>query len=132
MSPTVQLFKPARDEKAAVTKRIREVLAIQQLFARPIIAAGIFNDNGDLWTDVISSVAKPKAAAIEAALIALFDRMESQAPGSSWMTDPTDKRDVAAIDVVCDLYTRYADAGFLVGLAVGMQLGPHAFDGGER
>jgi hypothetical protein len=127
MSSKIQLPDGTREDHTAVNAHVREVRAIQQQFASAIIAAGVFNPHGELWTEVIGSVAASKAAPIEAALIAFFDRLESRAPGSTRLIDPTDKHDAPVSDVLCSLSTAHADAGFLVGLAVGIQLGPHAF-----
>jgi hypothetical protein len=124
---------PDADQRAYVRDRMRQVLHIQRAHAADLIASGIFSGR-DEWGGVIEDVAKPEAAATDAALVALFERLEAIEPGSTQLPNPqnpNDGFDMAAIDVVTMHFTAYMDAGFYVGLAVGMQLGPHAFDGIE-
>jgi hypothetical protein len=103
-------------------RQIRELQTIRQRYAVDIIAAGLFSDEEE-WTDVAARLGAPKAQRAEAALEELLRDAPERVP------DPNGQREtVAPVDIICDIYTEYLDAGFLVGVAVGMQLGPHAFD----
>jgi hypothetical protein len=115
-APTLSL--PSDD---TCSKQIALVNAIRHHHAARIIAAGLFSDQ-ELWTDLASSIGESEAKKPYEALCAALGPA-TQVP------DPHRPGDTAfAVDVLTSLYTAYLDAGFLVGLAVGLQLGPHAFD----
>ena len=124
MPKVVQIPKADREEHAYAKAHVREVLAIRERFATAIIASGIFNTTDELWTEVVGRTAEAEALPIHKALEPL-ERMRVANPFKKGET-------TSAGDVFGDLMSVYGDAGFLVGLAVGMQLGPHAFDGGAR
>jgi hypothetical protein len=112
---------PPSSEDDTYSEQIAKVEAIRRQHAARIIAAGLFSDE-ELWTDLASGLATPEAAASYAALDAIL--------GQTQIPDPDRPGHMAfAIDVLTSHYTPYLDAGFLVGLAVGMQLGPAAFEG---
>jgi hypothetical protein len=114
--------------------RLERLRAIQREYAAAIIAAGIFS-NLEHWPGVVAPIAEEEAGDASQALEAFFGRLEREAPDSTTIPFPLDDDPThtePASDVVDILATRWGAAGFLVGLAVGQQLGPHAFDGGER
>jgi hypothetical protein len=112
-------------EIADALKQIRDIQTIRQQHAAALVAVGIFSDNEE-WTEVAGGLAAPKAKRTAAALEAWL--------GNEYVPNPDgSKQTIAKSDLLCQLYSHYLDAGFLVGVAVGMQLGPHAFDGiGEK
>lgn len=122
----------SKEDFAYAEECIQELQAIRRKYAAAIIAAGIFNSSGELWTEVIGTIAARRAEPFSATLDELFQACERSFPGSTQLINPTTKKKDAAVDLLCELYTPYMDAGFLVGLAVGMQLGPNALDGGVR
>ena len=115
-----------------IAQRVRTVRAIQQQYAAPIIAAGVFNNDDDRWTGLVGGLAEQQAVTSYTALTAWFQRLEKASPNSTRIPFPIfdfPKNDDFAADVLIAHASSWGDAGFLVGLAVGMQLGPHAFDG---
>jgi hypothetical protein len=112
-------------EIADTLTKIREIQTIRQQHAAALVAVGIFSDD-EGWTDLAGRLAEPKAKRTTAALEAWLGKEYVPNPDGSTQT-------IAKSDLLCQLYSCYLDAGFLVGIAVGMQLGPHAFDGiGEK
>jgi hypothetical protein len=121
------------DFQVALTQ-VRAVRELQHRYAAAIIGAGLFS-NGELWTGIMAALAERDAAQSATALNDLFERLERATPGATWIAAPTpdDSRHTeSAEDVLVTHATAWGDAGFLLGLAVGMQLGPHAFDGGAK
>ena len=115
--------KEAPMEIADALTQIREIQTIRQRHAAAIIAAGLFSDS-EQWTDVAATLGEPEAKPTSEALAALL--------GAGRVSNPNDpSHTIAKSDLLCQLYTPYLEAGFLVGVAVGMQLGPHVFDGVE-
>ena len=111
-----------QDDHRKMQPRLAYVRAIQQQYAATIIAAGVFGAD-PAWDGVIAALANASAVKSSRALVGLFDRLEKAAPGSSRIET------TAAEDVLTEHESAWGEAGFLVGLAVGMQLGPKAFDG---
>lgn len=84
--------------------QVRVVRDLQHRYAAAIIGAGLFS-NSELWSGILAVLAEREVA--------------RQKPES-------------ADDGPLTKAIAWGDAGFLLGLAVGMQLGPHAFDGGAK
>ena len=122
-----------QDDHRELQPRLDYVRAIQQQYAATIIAAGVFGSN-PAWDGVLSALANANAVTSSRALVGLFDRLEKAAEGSTrlavrWLpTDPAHET-TAAEDVLTEHEIAWGEAGFLLGLAVGIQLGPHALDG---
>jgi hypothetical protein len=116
-------------DRAEVLKKMRDVLRIQRRHAGHLIASGVFNDCDD-WTDVVDDVAAQRAEPVRAVFEELCNRLEAAAPDSTKVPNVNSPGETEwAYDLMIYYGTVYMDAGFSVGLAVGMQLGPHAFDG---
>jgi hypothetical protein len=110
-------------DTANALKKIREFQTIRQRYAPTIIATGVFSDYEE-WTEIASGIGESKATKTSRALEGLL--------GKEYVPNPDRPTEtIAKVDLLAQLWTPYLDAGFLVGLAVGMQLGPHAFDGIE-
>lgn len=115
-------------------RRLRQFRARHRPYVAAIIAAGVFGSD-EAWTGVLAALAETDAAESLAALNGLFDRLEKASPDSTRIAFPIaddPKHTDCAADVLTTHASRWGDAGFLLGLAVGMQLGPHALDGGVR
>ncbi len=111
---------------------VRRVRSFQRAYAGPIIADGLFNSSGGLWWGILASLAKEDAREDKAALDALFERLRSTGIETRiHRRHPRagDESDVA-IDVCNSYASAWGDVGFMLGLAVGMQLGPHALKHG--
>lgn len=119
------------EERQYAAAKMAEVRHIRQRFAADIIAKGIFTSD-DLQTEVISTIADADAdiAAALKSLSSFFERPGVDRQISCPLEDDAKHTDWAS-DVATGLTYKWGEAGFLVGLAVGMQLGPHAFDGVE-
>jgi hypothetical protein len=129
-----ELLLPDAETLAAVRPEIERIRTLQRLYAGPIIAAGLFNRSGDLWSGILAALAKRDGRDYKMALDAFFERLRSAA------VDVTVPHRIGSSvdesDLVTDVCLSYAacwgDSGFALGLAVGMQLGPHGFEGGRR
>jgi hypothetical protein len=121
-------------DHADLQRRLRQFRAQHQPYVATIIAAGVFSQN-ETWSGVLDALARVTTADSEKALNGLFDRLETASPESTRIairyepTDPADQTE-SAEDVLTTHESAWGEAGFLLGLAVGMQLGPHAFDCG--
>ncbi len=140
MNAKARTFPPLagadQDHHDELLEKIAQVRAIQRQYAAAVIGAGVFHTDTEPvehWSGVLGSLAEPAARQALNALNALFKRLEAAQPGSTSLSypsdDPIDR--CAASDVVFAHAVAWGDAGFELGLAVGMQLGPHAFDGLE-
>jgi hypothetical protein len=94
-------------ERSILGEYLPLVREIQWKHAAAIIADGVFSDSVPLWINLIADLAAPKAADLAKAL-----------------------GDVDSFELT-HVTNVWAEMGFAVGLAVGMQLGPHAFGGIE-
>jgi hypothetical protein len=113
---------------------LRQIRALQLEHVAAIIAAGVFSEF-EVWSEIAYPLAKQKAVESLTALEAFFARLEKAQADSTRIAfplrdDPENKW--PAEDVLINYGSDCIEAGFLVGLAVGMQLGPHAFDGIEQ
>jgi hypothetical protein len=115
--------------------KVRAMREIQHRYAAAIIAAGVFSDCGEHWSGILCALAERDTAGSSAALYGLLRRLEDETPGSTRIAAPgpgAPHNIESAEDVLITHAASWGDTGFLLGLAVGMQLGPHAFDGGGR
>jgi hypothetical protein len=128
----LQLLGSDEDDLARVMPQLRRLRTLQKAYAKPIIAAGIFTTSKDLWSGIVHVLAKEAARDDKRALDAFFERLRSAGvdievphplPGHPDLVD-------AASDVLLSYAGHWGDVGFLLGLAVGMQLGPYALSGG--
>lgn len=111
---------------------VRRLRTLQKAYAQPIIADGIFNSSGGVWWGILAVLAKEAAQDDKAALDSFFGRLQSV--GIDTKIAPRTRRGKSETDFAIDVCNSYAsswgDAGFMLGLAVGMQLGPDALKGG--
>jgi hypothetical protein len=108
------LVQSDREDHQHMQARVGEVLRLRQQYAAAIIAAGVLSDN-EIWLAVVETLAVPRAE----------DSLETV------RTSVT--ADVHDIDgVLTNIGVAWGEAGFRLGLAVGMQLGPDALTGGAR
>lgn len=122
------------EAETRVLNAIDQLRDIQRRFGPLVIADGPLG-NGDLFSDVIGQLVQEDARlhAMEERLTAFFQR-----PGTDvMMLDPIaddPKNESFASDVASTRAYTWGDIGYRLGLAVGMLLGPHAFDttGGAR
>jgi len=114
------------------TKRIELVRTIQRKWAPAIIAAGVLNDD-DPWTDSLArfAAADPRVASVERSLDEYFKGADTDPLIADPLPDDASHESHVS-DVAASRAFGWGDAGFLLGLAVGMLLGPHAFEGGVR
>jgi hypothetical protein len=120
--------EPADKDVRDLREKVRHLKAIQAQYADRIIAAGVFGAD-EQWTEIAAQLGGKEAKPYEDAFATLLGDMRMPEPVKRpWSSS----QDMAAVDALCSVYTPYLDAGFLVGLAVGMQLGPHAFAKGAK
>ena len=121
-----------QDSWAEIQPQLRRLRALRKAYAKPIIAAGIFPISRDLWSGIVNVLAKEEAQHDKKALDRFFERLRAAGVDLDiphTMPGHPDLVDIAS-DVVISYASHWGDAGFMLGLAVGMQLGPHAFEGG--
>jgi hypothetical protein len=103
-----------REDHQHMQARVRELLHLRDRYAAAIIAAGVLADH-EIWLAVVETLAAPGA---EASLETVRTSVTA---------------DVHDIDgVLTNIGVAWGEAGFRLGLAVGMQLGPDALTGGAR
>ena len=120
---------PDRDKHRRVSKQLLAISEIRRRFAAIIIADGLFDTEG--YSHIAEQVASETGGAeYREQLNRLFRRLDKAMPGC--LESPGGPDDECAQDIVTSLEIVSLNAGYLVGIAVGMQLGPHAFDGGAR
>jgi hypothetical protein len=111
---------------------VRRLRTLQKAYAQPIIADGLFNSSGGVWWGILAVLAKEEARNDKVALDSFFERLQSV--GIDTMIARHSRRGEAQSDFAIDVCNSYAsawgDSGFMLGLAVGMQLGPDALKGG--
>jgi hypothetical protein len=132
--PLPALSSLGEEHIAEALPLIRRVRLLQETYATPIIADGIFNNTGGLWWDVLDSVARQDDHEVKIALNAFFDRLQSAGFNTeiTYKLDSGETETLTAVDVCNHYASTWGDAGFWLGLAVGMQLGPEALKGGAR
>lgn len=111
-----------------IQPQLRLVQSVRRVYAAPIIAAGIFGTGNHLWSGVVNGLARERSRHYKAALDAFFQRLRASGVETEIPYRPDGRQRFT--DVVSDVCIQYAaewgEAGFVVGLAVGTQLGPHA------
>jgi hypothetical protein len=120
-----------QQEHDTYLSRLARVQAIRRQHAAAIIAAGVFSDTTEHWTAVMSALAEEATGETRKVLDAFVQKIEAMSPEAvqvPWPEDYDPTATTSVDNVILHHATLYADAGFLVGLAVGMQLGPQAFD----
>jgi hypothetical protein len=121
-----------------MSQNVTDVLEVRRAFASAIIAGSPFYGPNDLVGAAMTVIVERASAGYIRGPKADRDTIEAflshaEAAGldlrvSAPSTDsPEDTVHVA--DLVDDYSYAWGRAGYLLGLAVGMQLGPHAFDG---
>lgn len=125
------LLQSDEEELAVVQPQIQRVRALQRMYAGPIIAAGLFNTSRDLWSGILAAVAKQDGQDYKLALDVFFERLRST--GVDVNVPCRVGSTLTEADLMSDVCLSYAscwgDSGFILGLAVGMQLGPDALWG---
>lgn len=113
------LARSDQEDRRKTIRRLGFVNTIREQHAAAIIAHGLFTEHTELWSGVAMPIARQadEDDGLREKLKAICDR-----------TDNTDGQ-VDVAEVVAHIQINALDAGFLVGLAVGMQLGPDAFGG---
>lgn len=119
------LLESDRRDHDDVLARVQRIRQLQQEYAAAIIGAGIFS-NDEQWTAAIGTLAEPLAAEAIRALLAL---MPPDARIPVPLDDDPDSTQTPD-GLLMTIANAWGDAGFEVGLAVGMQLGSYAFDTG--
>jgi hypothetical protein len=114
---------------AFVLAQIARIRAIQREWAPAIIAQGVFTDSPDAAIAALAS-ADPFVAEAERRLEDFFEHAGHNERIPFPLKGDPDHQDWAA-DVAGTRAYGWGDAGFLVGLAVGMMLSPHAFGGAK-
>jgi hypothetical protein len=121
--------EPAADteDRHATAQKIQQIRDLQ-VYVPHIIAAGVLE--GD---DAVETIAKTigHEQLFADALVALGDRLEAAGIDAT-MPNPTrdDPESCSPLeDAMLSRAIEWGHAGYWLGLAVGMQLGPHAFDG---
>ncbi len=126
------LLESDQDHLDTAMPAVRRLRMLQKAYAQPIIADGIFNSSGGVWWGILAVLAKEEARQDKAALDSFFQRLESVGIDTK-IARPT-RRGKSEADFAIDVCNSYAaswgDVGFMLGLAVGMQLGPAALQGG--
>ena len=126
------LLESDQEHLATALPDVRRLRTLQKAYAQPIIADGIFNSSGGVWWGILAVLAKADGREDKAALDAFFERLQSVGIDTKIPSRRT--RDSGEADFAIDVCNSYAsawgDAGFMLGLAVGMQLGPNALKGG--
>jgi len=126
------LLESDQETIATMLPDVRRVQTLQKAYAGPIIADGLFNSSGGLSWGILASLAKEDAREDKAALDALFERLRSA--GIDTRIHRRKPRVGGESDFAIDLCNSYAstwgDVGFMLGIAVGMQLGPNALKSG--
>ncbi len=124
-----------REELERPRAEVQTVLSLRAKYASLLIAGGIFGDT-TVVSEVIADVVKRMTDhdRRHEALNAIFTRAKDA--GVEIRVPAKDCDDINEGDwgdeVMYHLMLQWGDAGFMLGLAVGMQLGPDAFTGGAR
>ena len=124
-------------ERAPMLKKAKYIESLRRAHATAAIGSGILDTSSvSYWEEVLYRLAEPRTEKAKNAMLDIFERLEQLAPDATKI--PMPRSDVPdnfewAEDVIQQMLTDWADAGFYLGVAIGMQLGPHAFDqGGGR
>jgi hypothetical protein len=108
------LMQSDREDHQQMRARVAEMLRLREQYAAAIIAAGVLADH-EVWLAVVETLAAPDA---EPSL------------GTVRASVRPDAHDIDGL--LTNIGVAWGEAGFKLGLAVGMQLGPDALTGGAR
>ena len=123
-----------RNERRRHLAPLREIEALRRVHAQAIIAGGLFPDTSPYWQSVLYRLAEEHTAQERAALTATLVRLE-EVHGDAMRLPERGAGRIAgdwASDAIVVIAGEWADRGFYLGLAVGMQLGSRVLDGGAR
>lgn len=122
-------------ERDCAVDFIERIHALRKEYAAAIIANGLGNSFIGYGHTVLFALAEDRTKAEQEQFQAIFDRIHAVDPELIKWT-PAEGEDYPgwADDALTNMLAQYADVAFELGVAVGMQLGPHAFgsEGGAR
>jgi hypothetical protein len=120
-----ELSERSAEDIASVRTQLAQIEAIRKNWAPAIVASGLFSD---LQTNALNALATsdPRDQEMDKHLDAFFRQPGVDAPIPNPLPDDPTYTSYAS-DVAASRAFLWGDAGFLLGVAVGMQLGPHAF-----
>ena len=133
-APKPQMWGADWDDAKRANDILKEIERLRRRHAAAIIACGLTDDGGPHWEDVLYSLAEDRTAKDRAELRAVLEQLERIAPDSTRLGTVREGRSQpeSADECIAGLLSAWADIGFYLGVAVGQQLGPHAFDRGVR
>jgi hypothetical protein len=116
------------EEQQKTREWLTQVAAIRDAIAPLVIASGV--NEGDDWVEPVAAFLKEPCLAIRDDIRALDERLEQQGIDTDVLNpDFEGPQSRAALSTaVVSLGVGFGRAGYILGLAVGMQLGPHALD----
>lgn len=130
-----KFLKGTQDDINGPMEGVKRVRQLRAEVAAGIIAAGIFGGE-EVQDEIIGELMErdPEFRRRRQALKEILTRAKDAGVEIRIADKGTDEPSEGAWaeDVAFDLMLEWGQTGFLLGLAVGMQLGPHAFDGGAR
>jgi hypothetical protein len=121
------MSEPAQGELDMVKEDIAEVLRAQRLYAASIIAGSPMYQRSELIPEAITLLAAPRIDDYRENIDQFLERVNAAGINVRTPDGKGSPHDIS--DQVTNLVYAWARAGYTLGLAVGMQLGPHAFDG---